>query len=743
MTPWAPRGVKRKGVFMRKIISNFRKSKAAKIIEVPAEQPEYGRLEQPFPGAISSYLKSMGISLYSHQTEVVEKARDGKNIVLATSTASGKTIAFTLPVLEELLESDTSTAMFLYPMKALAYDQLKNFQEIERETAIELHPAVYDGDTPRHLRRNIREISRIILTNPYALHYYLPWHHIWVRFFANLKYLIVDEAHWYRGIFGTNVAFLLRRFLRILSYYGSDPQIIIASATMADPLEHANKLTSKKFELVDKDGSGKGKKTYVFWDTAKNIDSSQHVQTADLVAGCVENNLQTLCFASSRKLAELTAMWSSEKTSRKIVSYRAGYLPEERRDIERRLKSGEIAGVVSTNALELGINIGGLDAVIIGGYPGTVSSYHQRAGRAGRSGQDSLVIQSVYDNPLDAYLLARPSYLFEAPCEQAVISLGNRRIVKAHIMCAAEELPLKKKDEKWFGSEYVSCVRELSLEGKVRPRAGCRLGKDSTASQYVYSGKGACFKVQLSDISASTFELVCRGEVLEKLDQRQAFTEAHPGAVYLHRGQPYEVIDFDLNNKKITLQLHIKGTFTFPLSDTEVEVKEVLRKREIGNSTLYFGNVRVTETVYGYSERNKIKVLGERPLPFSLTTVLETQAVWLNFDGSIPIFDGAVHAAEHVLIGVTPLLAMCDRWDIGGLAYPDKLFIYEGFDGGIGIAERLFSQYKLLINKGMELLEECSCDDGCPRCIISPKCGSGNEPLSKNGAIILLKQIMG
>ncbi len=723
---------------LKKVLDKLKNSPSATIIETIAKEPVYGQLTHPFPTEINNYLK--GMKLYSHQTEVIENIRNGKDVVLATSTASGKTLAFILPILEGLYKT-SSTALFMYPMKALTYDQLKNFQDAEKETGIEMHPAVYDGDTPQHLRRNIRNISRVILTNPYALHYYLSWHHIWSKFFTNLKYLVIDEGHWYRGVYGTNVAFLLRRLLRILEYYGSNPQIIMASATMADPLEFAHKLTGKNFELVDKDGSAKGKKTYLFWDTAMEMNRSQHMQTADLMAGCVENDLQTLCFTVSRKMTELTAIWANEMTSREIIPYRAGYLPEERREAEKKFKNGEISGIVSTNALELGINIGGLDAVVIGGYPGTISSFHQRAGRAGRMGQDSLVIQNIYDNPLDAYLLARPFYLFETPSEQAVISLDNQRIMKAHLTCAAEELPLKKKDGKWFGPEYVNCVRQLFKETKIQPKDNCKRGKDSTASQYIYPGKGSCFGVQLSNIENDIFKLIHNKQTIEEISKRQAFMEAHPGAIYLHRGQPYKSTQINLHNKTIALQPITEDIFTSPLTNTEIEVNKTLKRRKIGNFILNFGNLTVTETVYGYSKSDRYKSLGKESLNYPLTLTLETQGVWISFGSNMDLIEGSVHAAEHILIGVTPLLSMCDRWDIGGMSHPEELFIYEAFDGGIGITERLYSQYEDLVSKGIEVLKSCSCTDGCPRCIISPKCGNGNEPLNKTGAIILLQKI--
>ncbi|NLC51773.1 MAG: DEAD/DEAH box helicase, partial [Firmicutes bacterium] len=388
------------------------------------------------------------------------------------------------------------------PMKALAYDQLKEFKSLEKGTGIAFSPAVYDGDTPKSKRRGIRNKSRVILTNPHALHLYLSWHKLWQRFFSNLKFVVIDEAHWYRGIFGSNVAYLLRRLQRILDYYQNpEPQFILASATMADPVEHAQKLTGREFSLVARDGSAKGKKTYFFWDTTKNLDKSQHLQTAELFAACVENNLQTLCFTVSRKMSELTARWAQEKV-KDVASYRAGYLAEERRELEEKFKKGEIRGLSSTNALELGINIGGLDAVVIGGYPGTVSSFHQQAGRAGRTGQESLVVQVLYENPLDSYMLTNPNYLFQEPTEQAVISLDNEHFLKSHLLCAAEELPLTAADSRWFGPRCSAIAEELRKEKKLVLKKKASKTKQAKETIYIKEyhcvDKGACFQVGLS-----------------------------------------------------------------------------------------------------------------------------------------------------------------------------------------------------------------------------------------------------
>ena len=715
--------------------------KGALVVELPARLPVYSEPSPPLPENLQRYLTGQGIRLYSHQVELLKKVRAGKNVVLTTSTASGKTLAFTLPVAEQLMENPFATALMIYPMKALSYDQLKGLVDLE-QAALELNPAVYDGDTPRSLRKEIRETSRAIITNPHALHYYLPWHPMWKRFFSNLEFVVLDEAHWYRGIFGTNVAFLLRRLFRILDHYGAHPRLIVSSATMADPVSHAGNLTGQPFEPVNRDGSEKGKKHFVFWDANQGGERSQHSQTAELAAACIDQGLQTLCFTVSRKMAELTAVWAGDMTRGEVVPYRAGYAPEERRRIERRFKEGELAGITSTNALELGVNIGGLDAVVIGGYPGTVSSFHQRAGRAGRSGQESLVVQVLYDNPLDAHISARPRYLFEEPSEQAVISLGNKRILEGHVLCAGEELPLKREDEQWFGPHLVPLVKSLVARKMLRPAPGFFPGvKAPVRPRYVYPGKGAGFKVKLSSIGDDHWKLICDGEVLEDLAPRQACTEAHPGAVYLHKARRYRVAGVDRDSRTVELVPYNQDTYTTPLIDKETAVKTILDTRENKRYGIYYGDVRVTETVYGYALKTPREVLFKKELSSPLAVTLDTRAAWVVLKKGAPGL-GALHAAEHVLIGVTPLLAMCDRWDVGGLARQGEIYIYEGCEGGVGIAERLYQEFELLVEKALDVLLNCRCDDGCPRCVMSPKCGNGNEPLDKAGAVRFLKLLL-
>ncbi|MGI5881873.1 MAG: DEAD/DEAH box helicase [Dethiobacteria bacterium] len=736
---------------IRNLISTIQGSKelrkqVATIIEKAEVPPRYGKLSSKLPAALQQYLRRKQIYLYSHQAEVIEKVRSGSNVALVTSTASGKTLAFTIPIFEQLLKVPNSSALILYPMKALSYDQLKEIRELEKETSTQLGAAVYDGDTPKERRRSIRENSRLILSNPHALHYYLAWHRLWKGFFRKLRLVVIDEAHWYRGIFGTNVAFLLRRLRRILEYYGSDPQFIISSATMADPLEHAALLTGKDFELVNRDGSSRGKKTYLFWDTSRKPDHSQHLQTAELTAASVQHGLQTLCFSVSRKMAELTAAWANKLvTDREIVPYRAGYLPEDRRKLEKKFKEKQIAGIISTNALELGINIGGLDVVVLGGYPGTISSFHQRAGRAGRLGQESLVVQILFDNPLDTYLQANPHYLFEEPSEQAIISLENRQILKNHIMCAAEELPLVKEDAGWFGGEYERMVGELIREKAIRPFQSHQQARRPSAStkSYRYNGSGSFFKVSLSDIEGSSYRLICDGQVLEELSRRQAYSEAHPGAIFLHRAESYQVVDFDEGFHKIKLKPFDKDTYTTPLRETRVKIDEVLGTRMVAGYDLHYGRVTVDEEVYGYNLRSFSKTLAKNTLERPLSLQYTTEGIWINFS-KLAVNDpaGGLHAVEHLLIGVAPLLAMCDRWDLGGVCTASRqLFLYDAFPEGIGISRRLYQNYEVLTAKALEVIRECPCQDGCPKCIISPKCGNNNEPLHKDSARAVLESL--
>ena len=734
------------------------KKQIINIEEIPAQEASFGELESPLPENLQTCILNRKIKLYSHQAQAIDLARQGKNVVIATPTASGKTLAFNIPVLEALTKDPKASALYLYPTKALTNDQLKVLRELEKDTGIKADANVYDGDTPQHQRASIRENSRIILTNPYGLHQYLPWHYKWRTFLQNLKFIVIDEAHVYRGVFGSNVAMLLRRLLRICSFYHANPQIILSSATIANPKEHAKKLTGKEFEIVSADGAPRGKKSFLFWnppfiDTTNTIRRSTHQETKDLLTLNILKNLQTLCFTTSRQMAELITRWTKEELARispklqnTITAYRAGYLPQERRDIENRLKTKKLIGVVSTNALELGIDIGSLDSVIISGYPGTVISTWQQAGRAGRGTSDSLVTLVAFQNPLDQYFMKHPDDFFGRPHEQAIIDLHNRYISLGHIMCASSELPITEADSQFFPELLSESIGALEQENLIR----------KTPRGWVYSGTARTTEVvNLESISHQTVTVTCNGNLLETLTLNKAYEEVHAGAVLLHQGETY--ISEELNLDQLTAKVRQENVnyYTEALKDVDVAIKKTLEEKQNGIK-VGLGELAITEIYHTYVTKTYDEVIKRQPLylpPLSFSTV----GVWFIVPDQIREeieaqgldFAGGLHAFEHAMIAMSPIFAMCDRWDIGGLStalHQDTgkptIFIYDGFEGGIGISETLYTTIKPLWEKTLQLIDTCECKDGCPSCIYSPKCGNENQPLDKKAASIILKQLL-
>jgi len=726
--------------------------------EIPAQNACYGKLEKPLPENITAYLQENKIKFYSHQAEAINKARQGKNVIIATQTASGKTLAFNIPVFDALANDKKATALYIYPSKALTNDQLKVLQEIETGTGIKADSNVYDGDTPKEQRQFIRENSRIILTNPYGLHLYLPWHKLWRSFFQNLKYIILDEAHVYRGVFGSNVAMLLRRLLRICSFYHADPQIILSSATIANPQEHAKKLTGKDFEIVANEGSPRGKKSFIFWNPPfinpqKTIRHSTHQETKDLLTVSVMKNLQTLCFTTSRQMAELITRWTKEDLKRRnpklhgsVTAYRAGYLPQERRDIENRLKNKDLIGLVSTNALELGIDIGSLDAVIISGYPGTVISTWQQAGRAGRSKNDSTVTLVAFQNPLDQYFMKHPKEFFDRPHEQAIIDLHNRQITSGHIMCAAEELPLTDADQKFFPELFEESIKALSEKNLLK----------KTPQGWTYTGQERAARVvNLESLSGKTVKVLCNGRILETLPLNKAIEEAHVGAILLHQGETYRSEELDLENLTVKVRQESTNYHTETQKTVEVAVKNTLEEKQKTLKTA-LGELTITESYPSYVVKSSDVVIKKHTLDLPPSS-FQTVGLWFTVPEQIReeikeqglSFDGGLHALEHAIIAMAPMFAMCDRWDIGGLStavHADTgkatIFVYDGFEGGIGISENLYQNIKPLLEKTLQLIETCECKEGCPSCIYSPKCGNGNEPLDKKAAHIILQRLI-
>ncbi|RDV84481.1 DEAD/DEAH box helicase [Ammonifex thiophilus] len=713
--------------------------------EEPAKTPVYGEIDPPLPLVLASWLKRRGIKPYLHQAEVLRRVRGGENVVLVTPTSSGKTLAFCLPVFEHLYEDPQATALFLYPLKALAYDQLKFLRELERETRGKIFPAVYDGDTPGEKRREIRAKSRLILSNPHAMHRYLRYHRQWARFWSNLRFVVVDEAHWYRGIFGAHVAYFFRRLRRVLSYYGADPQFILSSATMADPAEHAARLTGKEFQVVEEDGAARGRRRYLLFNAALFPDLSPFLQAARLVQTFVEEGWQVLCFTGSRKMAELIAIWAGGE-EKGISPYRAGYLPEVRRSIENRLKEGKLRGVVTTNAMELGVDLGGLDAVIIAGYPGTVASFRQQAGRAGRGRRESVVVLVATEEPLNQYFARHPHRLFSAPLEQAVIPLDNPYVLSQHLRCAADELPLCPADVAFFGPKLSSCLQDLEKAGLA-----CRMGHRGYVSTEEVPPS---LKVSLDAFEEGGVWLLHEGEKLEEVEYRRACLELYPGAIYLHQGQAYEVVKQDLEGRRIYLREAPPNVYTESRRLVEVSVDRLQEERKVEELSLCRGEVTVVEKVVEYV----LKRVGSKeegrsyPLPQAPAVRFSTSGLWLGIAPELlrragpgdPA--GALHAIEHLLIAAAPCLTMADRWDLGGLStlYHRQLggpgiFLYDAFPGGSGITERLFFAFPQLLEVARELVSSCQCEDGCPSCVMSPKCGSGNRPLDKGMALRCLR----
>ncbi len=732
------------------------RTKVAHIEVLPARKPEYDNRGLTVSPKVETYLQHKAITLYSHQSDAIALLRSGENVVITTPTASGKTLAFNIPVFEALDDDSRATALYLYPTKALSNDQLKTLEEFERVSGISVSPNVYDGDTPTYKRPSIRTTARVVLSNPYELHHILPWHYKWRRFLSNLRFIVLDEAHVYRGVFGSNVAFLIRRLRRLCSHYGSRPQLIISTATLANPIEFGERLTGIRPHLVSHDGSPQARKYFVLYNpyATENGARSSHQEAKELFMLCIRSGLQTLCFTKSRKMAELIALWARDDASQsipsltdKISAYRAGYLPAARRSIEARLKEGTLAGITSTNALELGIDIGSLDAVIMAGYPGTMISTWQQAGRAGRGSDESIATLVGFHDPLDQYFMKHPRSFFGKPHEHAIIDLANKYIALGHVMCAAAELPIQlAEDAPHFPAEVHKLLEELQHQGLVK----------ETARGWIYSGRGrATEAVPLNAISSRAFKVLCEGRLIETLDAPRAYREAHEGAVLLHQSETYVVVSLNVHSGIAAVKKTDVDYYTEPIKTVNLHVVRELHNTQKGALTISYGLVEVIEQFIGYKALRYGEVLSADSLdlpPLRFTTT----GVWLTIpqtcvehitERGLDV-GGGLHGAEHALIAMMPLHVMCDRWDVGGVStifHPDtggpSIFIYDAFEGGIGLAEKAFELIADLVTTTRELVQQCECDIGCPACIYSPKCGNENTPLDKEATVLLLTQL--
>ncbi len=721
----------------------------------PEQQAVFAQANHQLPPPLQDHLSRSLIHLYSHQAEALDAFRQGEHVILTTRTASGKTLAFLLPVLERLYHDPVATALFLYPTKALSNDQLRTVTQLCQDTGISTSPAVYDGDTPHDRRPRIRQDSRIVLSNPYELHQILPWHHQWSRFLSGLCCVVIDEAHRYRGVPGSHMAFLLRRLRRLCARYGSNPRFIVASATLANPAEFAGNLCGVPFRTVCGDGAPQGSRRFVLYNPFGNgnAEGSFHRDAAGVLVECMRHRLQTLTFTGSRKMTELVALWAREGAVRErvgsadgIAAYRAGYLPEERREIESRLKSGSLAAVVSTNALELGIDIGSLDGVILAGYPGTMMATWQQSGRAGRRGDESVTFLVASANPLDQYFMRHPDLFFGSPHESAIVDLENPYIVSGQLLCAAAELPLTPSDAVYFGHRFQECADALKTE---------RLVAD-TPRGLVYAGSRRPHElVGFSGISRDSFRVISNGRTLETMDRGQAFREAHQGAVLLHQGDQYLVDSMDLANGIIRVSPSEVDYYTRPLKSVDITVRRVRESRPFSDFTISFGDVEVCEQYYAYRIIRNDAILGIEPLDLPPLR-FSTRAVWFTTPEKLEYdlraagadADGGLHGTEHALIAMMPFRVLCDRWDLGGLSVASHpatggpaVFVYDGYEGGIGLAEKAYDIFADLVRHTLALVKECPCEEGCPACIYSPKCGNDNQPLDKKGTILILEAL--
>ena len=738
----------------------------AHIETISAKKPSFKKIDN-LNEDIISYLESKDVKLYKHQADTYEAIKNGENVIITTPTASGKTLAFNLPIMDTMIEDKNATALYIYPAKALSNDQLHVLENLENDLDIKITPRTYDGDTPRKDKKAIREKSRIVLTNPYQLHLILSWHHQWSKFYKNLRYIVIDESHYYKGVFGSNVAFLIKRLKRIANFYGSYPQFILSSATLANPRELANRLTGEDFYLVDEDTSPSGEKDFILYNPFHNYKRNKvntqnapsiHMETENIFMYLMLKNIQTLCFTVSRKTTELIAMWAKKdmtqvkgKLAHRIAAYRAGYQPQERREIENGLKSGKYLGVTCTNALELGINIGSLDAVIISGYPGTMISTWQQAGRAGRSNQKSLAILIAFENQLDQYFMNNPKFFFDKPHENAIIDLSNPILQEAHILCAAKELPLKRGEaEKYFSVSQNVLDRLVDNEDLNINHRGDFM--------YPYDDNPA-MDHSLDQISSEEFKVMNNGNLLETMERSQVYREAHEGAILINKGDTYVVNSVNLSRGFVNVSKETVDYHTMVLNKTETNIKKKLSKTKFGDLTIHFGELTVSEDYFKYKKMHFSKPIGTYPLDLP-PLKFNTKGLWFTIPKSVKdtledmfpneeeVFAGGLHGAEHALIGLFPLHTMCDRFDIGGLStnyHEDTqeatIFIYDGYEGGIGICEKAVDVFVELLNSTIDLLNNCSCKSGCPSCIYSPKCGNDNKPLHKNATKYILEYL--
>ena len=737
-------------------------SRLLHLVAVPGRAARHAELARPLPPEIAERLPG---ALWSHQAEAIRHIRAGRSVVVASGTASGKSLCYQVPIAEAAVAPiRPGTALVLFPTKALAHDQLRALTALELPGTV---PGAYDGDASPEERTWVRKHASVVLTNPEMLHSgLLPHHERWAQFLSRLRYVVVDELHTFRGVFGSHVAQLLRRLRRLAVHHGGDPVFICTSATIGEPQRLASAICGVDVVPVTDDGSPRGPQTIALWqppllDQRSGARASAHRETAAVMAGLIGHGHTTLGFARSRRGVEIVAADVRRRLPRplgqRVRAYRGGYLAEERRAIEDELFAGQLSGVVATSALELGIDVGGLDAVVIDGFPGTIASFWQQAGRAGRSGEASAAVLVTGNDQLDQWLATHPDELVTRRPEPAVVNPANPYVVDPHLRCAAHELPLTHADQRWWPDVLDDAVRRLVQSDELAVRHRGRRSEPIA----VWVGRGwPSHGVGLRNASGAPVRIVtAEGQrPVGDVDRARAPEQVHTGASYLHQGQHWRVVDLDLAAGVASVEPDDGSTYTIPRRDTQIRLLDVDADRAVGRAHLHLGTAEVHSTVVGYQRKDALTgaVVHTEPLDLPPATLV-TRAIWYVVEpalveaagldrGRLP---GALHAIEHAAIGMLPLFAICDRWDVGGVSTARQvdtdrptIVIYDAMPGGAGVAELGYEAADRHLAATLESVLACPCADGCPSCIQSPKCGNGNDHLDKAAALDLLQVVL-
>jgi len=728
---------------------------------LPARDPKPLPFPDDLPEVLVSRLSLLGVEgLYEHQLLGLEALRAGRNVMLSTGTASGKSLVYQIATAESALVTPKATALFLFPTKALARDQLRAMRAFKLP---QVRAAVYDGDTPQAERPLIRRNANLVLTNPDMLHLALLADNArWADFMLRLSVVVVDEAHVLRGVFGSHVAMTLRRLRRLIAHHGGNPRWCLASATVGNPGELAERLTGLDVDVIEADAAPRGRKLFAMWnppiiDDETGARRSALAEASTVMTKLVDDGARTIGFTRSRRAAELLAEFtrrgvSDAQARDRIRAYRAGYLAEDRRKIEQELADGDLVAVAATNALELGIDIGSLDAAVLTGYPGTRASMWQQAGRAGRRSDESLAVLVAQDDPLDQYLAQHPDELFERPSEAAVIDPTNPYVLEPHLRCAAREFPITDEEATtFFGPSALDALGRLAEQELVKHRMERWHDIGATPPHRdldIRAGGGTVYRIVQEDT----------GQVIGTADEHRAYGTLHPGAIYLHQGEQFLVRGLDHVRRVALVEEADPDYYTQARDITDIVIVNLLDQRPLGDAELCFGDVEVTNQVVGFVRKlvSTNELIGEEQLALPPVT-LRTRAVWWTLPGrlidragvSTKELAGGIHGAEHCAIGLLPLVATCDRWDIGGVStplHPDTglttIFVYDGYPGGAGISERGYRAAERWLHATAGRLHDCPCRDGCPSCVVSPKCGNGNEPLDKRAAESLTRTML-